>query len=222
MEVDRAAAQQLARLLHDLVALDLLGADVEQAHGRILLAFDRFHQRRAHDRELQQVLRRAIGVGPQVECVDLPDAGWQDRADGRPVDPGKRLQHELCRAHERPGVSRAHARVRPPLLHQVDRNAHRRVLLGPDRGAHVLVHADHLRSRDDGEAIARRAAMARNLHLERLGQTNDEQLRVGVRFEEVDAGGNGDRGTVVPAHRIHGDDDLHCGRERRGRRLPRA
>ena len=71
-----ARAQQLARLLHHVVALDLLGADVEQADARARLALHRAHERRAHDGELQQLLGRAVGVGAEVEHVDAGPCAW--------------------------------------------------------------------------------------------------------------------------------------------------
>ena len=71
VEVDVPAGsrrtQQFGSLLDHLVALDRLFADVEQAHGRLGLAFDSRQQRAAHHCKLQQMCSRAVDIGTQIE-----------------------------------------------------------------------------------------------------------------------------------------------------------
>ena len=50
-----------------LVALFLLRADIDQRHPRLLYILHRLHIGRAHGRELNQVIRLAVGVGPAVD-----------------------------------------------------------------------------------------------------------------------------------------------------------
>jgi hypothetical protein len=38
----------------------------------------------------------------------------------------------------------------------------------------------------------------------------EEQAGLGVIGEEIEAGGNGDPGAMVPAHRVDRDDGAHC------------
>ena len=96
----------------------------------------------AHHRELHELLRRAIDVGAEVEHRRHAFLGRQLRGDRRPVDARQRLQHEARDRHQRAGVARGHAGLRGAVLDQVDRHAHRRVLLVAQRERRRLVHLD--------------------------------------------------------------------------------
>ena len=105
-------AHELARALDRLAALDDLLADVEQAHAGRGLAVHSRHQGRAHDGELQQVLRRAIDVGTQVEHRGIAAlAVGHNRGDGRPVDAVDRLQHVPRHRHQGTRVPGRHAGI---------------------------------------------------------------------------------------------------------------
>ena len=97
---------------------------------------------RAHQRELQQMLRRATDVRAEVEHVGRAlDAG--DRRDDRgPVDAGQRLQDVARRRHQCAGVAGAHAGIGFAALHELDRDAQRRVFLLLQRARRRLVHRD--------------------------------------------------------------------------------
>ena len=114
VEIEARRAQQFPGALRELVALDLFLADVEEADRRPLDAVHRRHQRGSHDRELHELLGRAIDVGAQVQHRHDAVARRQLRGDGRAVDAGQRLQHEARDRHQRAGVARRHARLRPP------------------------------------------------------------------------------------------------------------
>ena len=93
-EIDFACAQQLCRLLHHLVAFDVLLADVEQADARPVLVLNRGDQRRPHDGELQQVLRPAVDVGAEIEDVGAAAHAGQRGDDRGAVDARKHLENE--------------------------------------------------------------------------------------------------------------------------------
>ena len=65
---------------------------------------------------------------------------------------------------------------------------------------------------DDGDArvVARRMVRARARARAAPSSPTSSSSRLGMRGEEVEAGGDGDRRAVVPAHRVDGDDGLHC------------
>ena len=74
-KIEVALLEQLAGLLHHLVALDVLLADVEQADSRpVLMLYGRIKQV-GHDAELKEMLRFAINVCTQVEDIGVATKG---------------------------------------------------------------------------------------------------------------------------------------------------
>ena len=79
-------AEQVVRLLHEVVPLALLLADVHQADGR---PFDAEHvpgEDGAHDAVLEQVLGLGEDVGPDVDDDAAALRGGHDGGDAGPVD----------------------------------------------------------------------------------------------------------------------------------------
>ena len=87
---------------------------------------------------------------------------------------------------------------RATFLHQVDRDAHRRVLLPPQCVGRRLVHFHDFRRRLDGEARLRGGLDLSEDRGERLGQADGDDPSVRVRHQEIDCRGQRDRGAVVP------------------------
>ena len=54
--------------------------------------------------------------------------GGQFGNDRGPIDTGQHLEHELRSCHQCTRVARAYASLCPPLVHEIDRDTHRRVL----------------------------------------------------------------------------------------------
>jgi hypothetical protein len=75
-------------------------------------------------------------------------ARGDERDDGRPLDARQHLQHEVRHRHERAGVAGTHAGMRLVRLDQIERAAHRGVLLAPQCLARVIGHLDHLGGED--------------------------------------------------------------------------
>ena len=86
--------------------------------------------------------RVALVLAPRSSMCVWPCADGNGGHDRRTLDARDRLQHEMRHRRERAGVAGAHARERPALLHEVDGDAHRGVLLAPDGLARRLVHRD--------------------------------------------------------------------------------
>jgi hypothetical protein len=145
VEVQRTRAQQFARLLDHVVALDDLFADVQQADCRAFLLVDRRHQRRSQDGELQQVVRAAVDVGAEIEHGRHAALLVRNHArDGWTVDAIERLEDETCNRHQGAGVAGTDTHVRASFLDQVDREPHRGIALAAQRQSHWVVHLDDL------------------------------------------------------------------------------
>ena len=140
-----ARAQQFRGALDDVVALDHFFADVEQAHRGPLLLLERSNQRDAENRELKQVFRGAVDIGPEVEHRGhAAGAIGNHGRDRRAVDAVERLQHEARNGHQCPGVTGADGDVGAALLDQVHGQAHRRIALAAQGLRRRIVHGDHL------------------------------------------------------------------------------
>jgi hypothetical protein len=79
------------RFLHELMALGVFLADVEQTDARIVDAEHVARDDRAHGRELRELQRRGLGIGPEVEDMGVAaitrrhrghDRSALDRTDG--------------------------------------------------------------------------------------------------------------------------------------------
>ena len=108
----RRLAEQLARALDRLVALDRLFADVQQAHRRLGLAVHRRNQGTAHHGELQQMLGGAIDIRAQIEHGgEAARLIGHDGRDGRAVDAVQRFEQVARHGHQGAGVACRHAGI---------------------------------------------------------------------------------------------------------------
>ena len=104
VEIDRRAlAAQPGRGLAQLVvALELLGADIEQADRGLVEAEQDLGEDAAHDGELGEIVGVAFEVGAEVEHHRLAAHGRQERGERRPV---RALEH--AHGKHRDGEQRA-------------------------------------------------------------------------------------------------------------------
>ena len=102
-----AAAQRLGGLAQPVVALLLLGADVEQADGGRGQSEHGAGEHVAHHRELDQVAGVALHVGAEVEHHHVAARRRADRGHRRAVDAGQRLEDDLGERQQRAGVAGA-------------------------------------------------------------------------------------------------------------------
>ncbi len=84
-------AQAAPRLAHRVVALQLLGADIEQPDGRLQQAQHGAGEDVAHQRELHQVVGVALDIGAEIEHHALAAPRREEGGDRRPVDARQRL-----------------------------------------------------------------------------------------------------------------------------------
>jgi hypothetical protein len=199
-------ADQLVRLLHDLVALGLFLTDVEQADARPRNAVHVACDDRAHRRELRELQRRGFGIRAEIEDVRVPAvAGRHRRHDRRALDGPHGLQHEMRHRGEGARISRADHPGRPPLLDEIDRQTHRRILAPTNRVARMLGHADDARSGVDRHARTNARRRFRQRGFDDLGFPHEDELEGGVGDERSQSARNALRRTAVATHHIDGD-----------------
>ena len=126
------------------------------------------------------------------------------RRDRRPVDARQRFQHEARDGHQRTGVAGRDAGVGRAVLHQVDGDAERRVLLLAQRVGGRLVHVDDFARRVHRQPLARGRFHAGDQGIERRPQAYQNDAGIRCRFQERDCRGHRDRGAVVAPHRVDG------------------
>ena len=125
------------------MTLDVFSADVEQRDSWVLNAVDVRRDDRPHHRKLEQLLRRCLGVGAQVEHVNGTTLGRDLRDDRGAIDSGQHLQDELGGRHQRTGIAGTDTGRGVALFDQVDRDPHGRVFLAAQRIGWRLGHLDH-------------------------------------------------------------------------------
>ena len=185
-------AQQHAGGFHRLIALDVFGADVEQADGRARDALDRRTQHRAHDGELVQVVRLAVDVGAEVE--DIGRAALlvrHDRADRRAVDAGHGLEHVARDGHQGAGIAGRDAGVGAAILDGLDRHPHRRILLAAQGHFDRVFHRDDFGSVLDGQARVVVRVMLLEFCAQHIFDAHEHELGVSLLFEKGDGCRNG-------------------------------
>ena len=177
-EIVRRLAQQRGGFLELAGALQFLGPDVEQFDPRPRRAEHGPRISRAHHRELDEVLRVALGIGAEVEHdhVLVAERG-QQRGERRAVDPGHGPEGQLGHRHHRAGVARGQSAVGLALLHRIDRHAHRGRARAADRLARLLAGVDRFGRMDDGDLGAQTALAAKLGPHQLLVAVNDELER---------------------------------------------
>ena len=127
-------AQHRRGFAQRLVALQILGADVEQAHASARARPSTVRAKTlAHDRELHQVVRHRTRHWRRDRASRSRRAGREVRGDRRPVDARQRLQHELRHRHQRAGIAGGDDPVR--LAAGTASIAQRMLELRPERSA---------------------------------------------------------------------------------------
>ena len=186
------------RLAQLLGALDVFLTDVEQPDARVRKPVQIARQHGAHRGELDQVVCRAVGIGAEIEHHRVPMHRGNRRDDRRPIDALDHPEHEARGREQCARVAGADAGCGGARFHQVDRDAHRGVLLASQRVLRTLVHADDFAGLDESAAL-RRAAPPATAHAMASARPTRMQLERGLR----------PRGRRVPPARP---------RRRRGRR----
>jgi hypothetical protein len=100
--------------------------------------------------------------------------------------------------------------VRLAALNEIDRNAHRRILLVAQRLRRRLVHRDDFGRVVHAQARSRRRAPGRELGLERVAHADQHHVNLGHARLELERSRDRHMGAVVAAHAIDRDGD-QCG-----------
>ena len=190
-------SQQFTCFFDDFIAFNDFFANIEQPHAGRFITTQHRHQGRAHHRKLQQVLRCAVHIGPQVQHRSSAAFGvGQLGGNGGAVNAVKGFEQVAGKGHERSGVARRNGGSSSARLHLLDGHPHGGVFFLAHGYLHSIVHGDNLA----GEYAAS-ARVGKALHS--LGQTHQQQLRVGVPIQEAATGGQGHSRAVVAAHAIN-------------------
>ena len=213
--VEVAPGDELGRLPDPFMPLDLLFPDVEKTDSRSGEVVDGAHQRRPHDRELEEVFRSGVDVRPEIEHVGMSSSRRQGGDDRRPVDAGQRLQDETRDGEQGSRVPRTHAGIGFAARYEVEGDPHGRVPFRPQRLGRRLVHLDLLAGVVDAHSF--RALPAAELGLDALGVSDENGLEAINPSDGGEGGRHHDGRAVVTAHRVERDGDrLHPGRFVRG------
>ncbi len=146
---------------------------------------------------------------PRSSTVTIALLRRQLRCDRRTIDAGQRLQHEARDRHQRAGVAGRHAGLRITVLDEVDRDAHRRVLLAAQSVRRRLVHRHDLACRMHDDALHQRRRRLGERAANRVLETHEDHARVRRGGEEIERRGNRHRRAVVPSHGVDCDRDGH-------------
>jgi hypothetical protein len=131
----------------------LVAAVGEQRHARALDAHDDLHERRAHVRELDQVLGPHLDVGAGVEQQERLPRHRDEQRERRPVDAAGALEGEQRRGQRRAGGTTGNQRVSVAGGNGGDRAHDRGVEVAPHRSGGVRILGDRHRRVDDRDAL---------------------------------------------------------------------
>ena len=132
---------------------------------------------RTHDGELHEVIVVAVGVSAKVEHHRVTRGRRYGGDDCRTIDARHHAEHEPGSGEQGAGVAGGNAGRRVALLDEVDRDAHRRVLLAAEGILRPLVHADDFGGFDETAAPARERRAEQRTH--DFAAADDDQPQVG-------------------------------------------
>jgi hypothetical protein len=200
-------AQDMGGALHRLDAFDFLFADIEQAHRR---PFDAEHDAReglAHDREIDQLLGAAPGIGADVEHDALTPQRGPDHGDGRARNPRNHAETEHRDGHQRAGVAGGNRDLDFLVGDRIERVPHAGIAPAPERLRRLLRHADDVGGVADLGALGERA-VARQNRLENGLVAVQQEPQLGMALAR-DCDARHDRGrSQIAAHGVDRKDKL--------------
>ncbi len=125
------------------------------------------------------------------------------RQHGGTINARKRLEDEAGRRHQRARITCADAGLRLARFHQIDGDAHRRILLLAQRVLRALVHLHHLSGVANQQAVAKTPCVIG----QQAGQyrlrtyQNNSQLR--AFLQQLQRRGNAHGGPVIASHGVN-------------------
>ena len=200
--------QQRVRLLHEIMSLALLGADVEQTDAGPRRVVHVARDDRAHDGELLELMCRRPHVGAEIENVGVTRGIGHGGHDRRALDLGETLEHEVRDRRERTRIARADRGIGVALLHEIDGDAHRGVFLAPNGLARRVGHQDDFARRNDFEPATQRSRgrCRAQQGFEGLGLADELELEQRIVLQGAERRGHALLRAQVAAHDIERDD----------------
>ena len=131
--------------------------------------------------------------------------GGQIRGDAGPLDALQRAKLDRRPGDHRPGMAGAHDRVGVAAFHQIDRAAHRGVLLSANRVDRMFVHPDDLSRMDDFDARVAAAVLLKLLLYRGLVARQKELPDFGIFLQRHHRSGDGISRGIIAAHGVEGD-----------------
>jgi len=184
-------------------ALQFFRADIEQGNPRHLHADDAARISSAHDRELNEVLGFAFGIGAQIKHDHVIIA--QGREQGRqcgPIDPRHGPQRQLGHRHQCARIAAGYSGIGSALFHAGDGDSHGSGFRAPDRLRRLILTRDDVRRvndlarrcqrrmsgqlRADRGLIPNKLEAQRRIALERERRTRDHNRRAAVSSHRID------------------------------------
>ena len=141
------------RLLHEGIALLLLGTDIHESDRRILDTADLLHIDGAHLCVLDQPLRLGVNIGTTVEQQGHALAGRNQCTERRTRHTLRAADDELTAGENRTTRARGNEGIGMALLHEMKRLHDAGILLTTDRKHRCLMQGNHLRRITDLDTL---------------------------------------------------------------------
>jgi hypothetical protein len=131
----------------------------------------------------------------------LPTCGIGNlTGNSRSLDTLHGFQNVAGNRHQGRRIAGRNRGLRQAVLYLLHCHAHGRVFLAAQRDLQRVVHRNHFAGRNDTRPGMGEAGQG-------LGQSDQNQVRIGMLFEELFAGGQSDLGTMVASHAVDSDCD---------------
>jgi hypothetical protein len=135
----------------------------------------------------------------------------QRAADRRAIDAGEGLQDEAGDRHQRAGVAGGHGSLGLALLDEIDRHAHRRILLVAHGERRRLVHANDFGGTLDAQTLAELGERRPQVRLDGLRATDQHDAGIAIGAENAGRPERSPKGRDRP-HAVNGQGDSHSAR----------
>src|SRR5476649_195000 len=197
-------AQDLGGAAHAVIALLLLGPDIEDADGGPCQAEDYMGEGLAHHREIHQLFVTGPDIGAHVQYDALAFEGGPNHGDGRARNTLNDAQPEHGDRHQRAGVAGADRDIGLALLHAIDGMPHRRVLAPAQNMAGLVLHR-HPARRMAHMRTALEFGMAGDKRIQLRLVAMQKKLDVGMTLKSLEQRAHDNGRAGITAHGIYRD-----------------
>ena len=196
---------QFHGLAGEIVSFGLFPAVAQDADARVGIAEDFPRIDAAHDGELRQVQRLALGIGAGIQQQKVFLRRRKNYGDRRALDVFQRAQSDRGRGHQTAGVAARNHRVALALLDQLQGASHGAVLFLAQDVEWLVLHREHFGGVNDFDAVVLQASFG-HCRPDLCFVTHEAQLGDFAAGVERDFDALNDNLTaVVATHDIHYD-----------------